>query len=1055
MERARTKLHFERWIAVFLFLALIFGLNSQVRAIAGEEMVEQRTLTTKTFDNGDGTFTFESHAGHIHYLDKATGALKECDTSLIDVGDRWVQTKASYECELPKYANGDFSFTDLYDGKDQTVVMRPLAKHVPGEIDNSDGWINKRVLYRNAYGPGLHLRVTAGNEGLFKEVIIENKPYPLRDLSFGFEINPPSEQYAYVFDGKEGNTPSPVLLANLDVTGKQQVLMGQNAMAENAAFTRIKQIRIWDSEGEVMAGRIQFYHEGDKLCFRKIVPKEFLATAAYPVYTDDTVTYYVGAGDGYVQKGNVTNWDTTHNATVGQLADSVDNKSFFCRTGMKPNGGKYIVTRAFFPFDTSGLPDTAVISDATLSLYVTAKQSGDNDSEDFLVVVQTTQASTSSLSTADFVDCGSVHSPIEGSNRVDIGNITINQYNSWSLNATGLGWISTTGWTKLGMREGHDVLDHAYIGAADTKNRINGYWSEQSGTTYDPKLSLTYAIGITVSGRVFKADGSSYGDSRPIALRVDGGGTYSANTDTYGFYSIAGVDGVSPGAVITAWVDDYSAIKGTTVTVANDSTSNISGLDIHGSRIIVRSEGAMAVTNADLAVYNNDDDADIHFASDGATLTVDNDHDLRIWTGDTFSPGGAVTTSSGGPHGNIQIDDNATFIAGGVVSCGASWTAGTGSTFTHNDNTVTFTATSTGQTITTNGQSFFDVAFDGTGGGWAFQDAATVTNDLTITNGTVSSSHDLNVRGGNVTGNGTLDWTGGTFTVDGAGFFGGDTDWTFYQLTFGDGSGTETTTSTGSGAIIVSDVLTIASEHTLNAGDRTWKIGDVSGSGTPLVVNGALDPSSSTFSFATDQDTNITAATYYNLELLRGPYWRSGYTMQEITIDSTKIDEDLTDFPVLVKLSSANFDFSKANPDGHDIRFTADDGLTLLEYEREGHDSGNEKAEYWVRIPLISSSTDTDFYVFYRTTDTDDGADPTNVWDDSFKMVQHLEETPANGVAGHVDSTSNDNNGTPYAFDDLPGSTTDGTGNIDGADEFDGTDDYVNVGNVKTPEFAN
>ncbi|MDY6953589.1 MAG: hypothetical protein SWE60_18930, partial [Thermodesulfobacteriota bacterium] len=124
MERARlATLHFERWIAVFLFLALIFGLNSQALATAGKEMVDQRTLTTKTFDNGDGTFTFESHAGHIHYVDQATGGLKECDTSLIDVGDRWVQTKASYACEIPKYANGDFSFTDLFDDKNQTVVM--------------------------------------------------------------------------------------------------------------------------------------------------------------------------------------------------------------------------------------------------------------------------------------------------------------------------------------------------------------------------------------------------------------------------------------------------------------------------------------------------------------------------------------------------------------------------------------------------------------------------------------------------------------------------------------------------------------------------------------------------------------------------------------------------------------------------------------------------------------------------------------------------------------------------------------------------------------------
>ena len=37
----------------------------------------------------------------------------------------------------------------------------------------------------------------------------------------------------------------------------------------------------------------------------------------------------------------------------------------------------------------------------------------------------------------------------------------------------------------------------------------------------------------------------------------------------------------------------------------------------------------------------------------------------------------------------------------------------------------------------------------------------------------------------------------------------------------------------------------------------------------------------------------------------------SGYTTRrKITIDKSKIDSDLTDFPVLVKLTSSNFDFS-------------------------------------------------------------------------------------------------------------------------------------------------
>ena len=44
-------------------------------------------------------------------------------------------------------------------------------------------------------------------------------------------------------------------------------------------------------------------------------------------------------------------------------------------------------------------------------------------------------------------------------------------------------------------------------------------------------------------------------------------------------------------------------------------------------------------------------------------------------------------------------------------------------------------------------------------------------------------------------------------------------------------------------------------------------------------------------------------------------------TRKKLTVDQTKIDTaDLTDFPCLVKLTSANFDFSHSNADGFDVR---------------------------------------------------------------------------------------------------------------------------------------
>ena len=110
------------------------------------------------------------------------------------------------------------------------------------------------------------------------------------------------------------------------------------------------------------------------------------------------------------------------------------------------------------------------------------------------------------------------------------------------------------------------------------------------------------------------------------------------------------------------------------------------------------------------------------------------------------------------------------------------------------------------------------------------------------------------------------------------------------------------------------------------------------------------------------------------------------------TIDNTKVDSTLTNFPVLVKLTTENFPFSLANSDGFDLRFTQNDGSTLLKYERERHDSTSGKAEYWVKIPEVSSSVDTTFYLYFRITDTADGEDATNVWDGYFTAVYHLNQ---------------------------------------------------------------
>ncbi|MEM4733382.1 MAG: LamG-like jellyroll fold domain-containing protein, partial [Candidatus Bathyarchaeia archaeon] len=92
-------------------------------------------------------------------------------------------------------------------------------------------------------------------------------------------------------------------------------------------------------------------------------------------------------------------------------------------------------------------------------------------------------------------------------------------------------------------------------------------------------------------------------------------------------------------------------------------------------------------------------------------------------------------------------------------------------------------------------------------------------------------------------------------------------------------------------------------------------------------------------------------------------------------------------------------------------------------------------------LPLLSSTTDTVLYMYYGNPNCGSQQSVAAVWDASYKMVLHLKE--AAGV--QYDSTINSNNGVPQngVFQGVPGK-------IDGADTFDGSNDYVQVSHSGT-----
>ena len=166
----------------------------------------------------------------------------------------------------------------------------------------------------------------------------------------------------------------------------------------------------------------------------------------------------------------------------------------------------------------------------------------------------------------------------------------------------------------------------------------------------------------------------------------------------------------------------------------------------------------------------------------------------------------------------------------------------------------------------------------------------------------------------------------------------------------------------------------------------------------------------------------------------------------KLTFDNSASSENLTNFPTLVHLTSTHSNFwshinsSITKNNTKDLRFVDADDSTELYFEAEKINYAGEDALVWVKVPQIDAGSTTDFiYVYYGNSGADQSSyhNASNVWDSNFKMVQHLEETSGT----HYDSTSNDNDGTPQGS-----LNQNATGQIDGADDFDGSDDWVNCG---------
>lgn len=406
------------------------------------------------------------------------------------------------------------------------------------------------------------------------------------------------------------------------------------------------------------------------------------------------------------------------------------------------------------------------------------------------------------------------------------GVLTINSGHTLDVSPSNYDITLSSGWANSGTFVGRSaqVISVGNVG-------FSGNTSFNDFTAVTPGITLTFAAGSTqtIAG-VFTITGAS---GNTIKLR--------SGTLLQPYYIQSnGTAGVS-----FANVQD-SVASGNTL---NASASTDAGRNVNwtfGTNYVWVGPGNFSVASnwsppgnpgpIDSVRFNNANDCTVDISTTITRLTIDN----------TYS--GAITLNQDLTLAGNYSQAGGTFHAGAhTVTVGTSWDI-TGGHFDAGTSTIAFTAQSAGRTITSDGQPFYNVTLNGTGGYWTLQDSMTVLSSMTLTAGVL----DAGTSGGISMG---LDWIN-----NGGGFVAGASTVTFvassgnHSIRSGgvpfnflalSGAGTWAPTGgplTTAGNVTLTNgaTLTVADPSTATVGGLTLNSGTTFNMNTNMTVNGTL-----------------------------------------------------------------------------------------------------------------------------------------------------------------------------------------------------------------------
>lgn len=193
----------------------------------------------------------------------------------------------------------------------------------------------------------------------------------------------------------------------------------------------------------------------------------------YPQIYLATSNFIPGSGNGAVRRAGQATWAAARDTADGTLV--VNNPTAFDAPIGTTTGGLFYLYRAFFPTDTSSIPDISAISVVVFNGYITTLNATPGDTYH---IVQTSQASTSTLVLEDY------------NNYINVsgGSVVITATGAYTItfNSTGRNIISRTGFSLIGQINDHDLDNVAPTILKDPAQNFSAAASNK------PSIDVTY-----------------------------------------------------------------------------------------------------------------------------------------------------------------------------------------------------------------------------------------------------------------------------------------------------------------------------------------------------------------------------------------------------------------------------------------------------------------------------------------------------------------------------------------------------------------------------------